>query len=155
MIQNSDKMNEKTLIHVKAMLKARNVSSELIKITEEEYKTSDGIKIYFVEQITASFLRTLNKTLSLNIVIYFKSATYDVLKKTNGELNLQIFHVSRFTYDLGSMIPHHKLWKRNSKEGKDYPKILAEDPACKYYDFKKNDLIIVEEDIGPRIFKVI
>ncbi|AAU10991.1 hypothetical protein LDVICp146 [lymphocystis disease virus-China] len=148
-------MNKETLINIKAMLKARNVSDELIKINEEEYKTLDEIKIYFIEQITASFLRTLDKILTLNIVIYFKSATYDVLKKTNGELNLQIFHISRFAYDLGSIIPQHKLWKQNSKEGKDYPKILAEDPACKYYDFKKNDLIVVEEDVGPRIFKVI
>lgn len=74
-------MNDKILINIKAMLKTRNVSDELIKINSQEYKTSDGTKIYFVAQITASFLRTLDKTVGLNLIIYFKSATYDVLKK--------------------------------------------------------------------------
>ncbi|NP_078685.1 hypothetical protein LCDV1gp048 [Lymphocystis disease virus 1] len=143
------------LNNIKQMFKVRNISDELFKINENLYQISDQIKIYFTDQITASFLRLLDESLSLNMIIYFKSATYDVLKKTKKKINLQIFHVSRFIYDLGSIIPVHKLWKQNCKDGKKYPKILVEDPACQYYNFKKNDLIVVEEDVGPRIFRVI
>lgn len=88
------------------------------------------------------------------IIIYKKSLTPDA--KTVARMNrvfvIELFHSDEFSYDLVEHIPMHRLHDKSKspkfKEWNKLPIILSNDIVVRYFGFKIDDVIEIDEDFG-------
>jgi DNA-directed RNA polymerase subunit H (RpoH/RPB5) len=82
------------------------------------------------------------------IIVYWNSLTPDAKNVISKLQCIQTFSADELMFDLIQIVPKHTLLHYKPREFNKYPLLLASDPVRKYYNFKKNDVIQVEEDDG-------
>jgi hypothetical protein len=96
--------------------------------------------------------KNLDKNITNIIIIHAKSLTPDArcFVSITSKFFFELFYVHEMEYDLIEIIQNiapHELLNDKPKEWKKYPCLLANtDRVCRYYNFKKDDIIKITEN---------
>ncbi len=151
---------DKVLFHVNLMMRRRdyvdigqpNVDTPNISTIVASDKDNRRCLIAIIEKTKVTIdvvkkILTLRDNITDIVVIYEKSLTPDAKHAiaVNKILTFQIFSFDEMSYDPISVVPKHYVVKEFYKEWHKFPIILSTDMIARYYNFKRGDVIAVEE----------
>jgi len=151
------------------MEKAKNTIKEIIcdrKYTNfqdmNNYIKTDQVLIYFCDdsKITINHIKDFVSKLSTDdfdhgIFIYPDTITSSAKKAIELiDKKIELFEIAELQYNITKhrLVPKHQklegeeYMSMKTKYGSKLPYILTKDPVCRYYDFKKGDIIKINRN---------
>lgn len=139
------------------MIERRGLSTRVIdsgcRDTIEYIKTSDVTMVFIkIGKVTIDVIKNviglMENDKDFVIIVYWNSLTPDAKNVISRLSCIQTFSADELMFDLIEIVPKHTLLSYKPKEYNKYPLLLPSDPVRKYYNFKKNEVVQVEEDDG-------
>lgn len=175
---NNNKIWKLALPNISKMMQRRNLSFQqkindfsLLFFDNENNKPYILICIFMkkvgVDNLKKHLKQSCTENVKNYIIIYEKQMTSTCQKiiKDLFQYNIELFTSNEFCYDITELfyyLPHQKIIDKTilldlqQRYDNKFPLINENDPVCRYFGFKKNDLIRITrspEEISYRLVK--
>lgn len=135
------------------MMERRGYDTSVSESTDDYIRTPDSLIVFVPnDKVGVAHMKNI---LSLRIdsekifIIHANTLTSEARNTINNSEGIETFTYDELGFDILDVVPlHSRVDGPKPKDWKLYPVILSTDAACRYFGFKKGDVVRIPEDDG-------